>query len=177
MELNEFRKKLEQATQGIPCKHPQCINSLSNDYSHSIVKQGNPNDMDTTTDCFIYVFKQKIPNSLMEIIHKISENSQENLKNCIQELLESGFIELHDIKSTDDTVIVYFDNSIVKHFGKIVNGEIISKWGKGLIWKHPVFEVPISYGNIVKYSNGKINIDILEKILNKTMNYLTKQSS
>ncbi len=174
MELNEFRKKLEQITQGcIPSKHPQCINSLLNEYSHSIIAQGNPNYMDGTTDCFMYVFKQKIPNSLMEKIYYISENSM----NYFQELLDSGFIELHDTKSTDDTVTVYFDNSVAKHFGKIVNGEIISKWGKGLIWKHRVFEVPISYGNIVKYSNGKININILDKILNKTMNLLTKQSS
>lgn len=172
MELNEFRKKLQQATQGIPSRHPQCINSLSNDYSHSIIVQGNPNCMDRTTDCFMYVFKQKIPNSLIEKIYYVSENS----KIYFQELLDCGFIELHDTKSTDDTVIVYFDNSVAKHFGKIVNSEIISKWGKGLIWKHPVFEVPISYGNIVKYSNGKINIDILEKILNKTINHLTKQS-
>lgn len=177
MTLNEFRNKLEQVAKGIPSKHPQRIDSLSKDYSHSIIVQGNPNFMDTTTDCFMYVFKDKLPDKLRETIYKVSENSQDNHRDIFQELLENDFIELHDTKMTEDTVIVYFDNGVAKHFGIIVNGEIISKWGKGLIWKHPVFEVPISYGNIVMYSNGNTNIDVLEKILKKIISHLTNQSS
>jgi len=47
------------------------------------------------------------------------------------------------------------------HFGKIEQDRIISKWGKGLIWEHPVFEVPLSYGHVVKYSNGIVNNEAL----------------
>lgn len=32
MKLNEFMNELEQATKGIPSKHPQRIDSLSIDY-------------------------------------------------------------------------------------------------------------------------------------------------
>lgn len=166
-ELNKFRKILEDVTKGIPSRHPQRINCLLKDYSHSIKVQGNPNVMDTTTDCFMYVFKDNLPDRLRKTIDKVSENSQDNTINIFQELLDNDFIELHDTQRIEDAVIVYFDNGIAKHFGRIVNGEIISKWGKGLIWKHPVFEVPISYGNIVKYSNGKINMVVLEGILKK----------
>ena len=166
MELNEFRKELEKATQGIPSKHPENIYSLSKDYSYSITVQCNPNFMDATSDCFIYVFKEKIPEELIKKIYKVSQKTPENSRNLLQELLDNGFVELHDTKNIGDTVIVYFDNGIVKHFGKIEKDKIISKWGKGHIWKHIVFEVPISYGNTVKYSNGKIKIEVLETVLN-----------
>lgn len=52
--------------------------------------------MGTTTDCFMHVFKDKLPDKLRGIIYKVSENSQYDSINIFQELLENDFIELHD---------------------------------------------------------------------------------
>ena len=164
IELNDFRKELDLATQGIPRKHPQSITALLEKYPHSISFKCNPNMMDSTSDCFLFVFEEDIPKELIGKIKDYSQNFSER-SDVFQKLLDNGFIELHNTRKTDDKVIVYFDKEIVTHFGKIENDKIISKWGVGLIWKHPVFEVPLSYGNAVMYSNGQIDIKVLEKIL------------
>jgi hypothetical protein len=48
---------------------------------------------------------------------------------------------------------VYLDNfGMIKHIGKVFNGNIVSKWGmKGYLWRHGIWEVPNSYGIDVKY--------------------------
>jgi hypothetical protein len=162
--LNDFRKELELATQGIPRKHPQLIADLKKKYTHSISLRSNPNMMDPTSDCFLFVFEEYIPEELVGKIRVFSQNSSVR-SNVFQNLLDNGFIELHDDRKTDDRIVVYFDKLIVTHFGKIERNKILSKWGAGLIWEHPVFEVPLSYGNAIRYSNGQIDIKVLEKIL------------
>lgn len=164
MELDDFRKELEKATHGIPRRHPQSIGALLEIYPHSISLQCNPNMMDTKSDCFLFVFEEKLPKELIRKIKGFSQNTSERF-DIFQKLLNNGFIEFHTTRKTDDKVIIYFDGEIVTHFGKIENNKIISKWGEGLIWEHPVFEVPLSYGNTVKYSNGKVNNEVLEKLL------------
>ncbi len=166
MEINDFRKALEKATQGIPRKHPEAIKSLFREYPHSITLECNPNMMDTKSDCFTYAFKEKIPQNIIDKIYsQEGERSNNNEDDRFQELLDNGFISFHDTQKDDDDTILYFENNVVKHFGKIEGDKIISKWGgKGHIWKHAVFEVPFSYGNTVKYSNGQVDIEVLKKI-------------
>ena len=167
MELIRFRQKLEEATQGIPRKHPQAIASLSKSYPHSISLQCNPNYMDSTSDCFLYVFEQRIHPALVNKIRNIDTETSER-PDFFQKLLLRHFIELHASREITDEVVVYFDGEIAKHFGIIIeNDMIVSKWGIGLVWKHSVFEVPLSYGDIVKYSNGKVDNEILEELLSE----------
>jgi len=73
---------------------------------------------------------------------------------------------LHEGRKSDDQIVVYFDNkNKIKHFGKLVEDRVVSKWGRGLVWKHRLFEVPLSYGIRVMYSNGKISENALRKIV------------
>ena len=51
--------------------------------------------------------------------------------------------------------------------GKLENDMIISKWGIGLIWKHSLFELPLSYGSTVKYSDGDVDNKVLELLLSE----------
>jgi len=95
MELNVLRQELEKATQGIPRKHPELIASPSEKYPHRITVQCNPNFMDSTSDCFIYVFKEKIPNELIEKICNVSAISQEELKNYFQDIRRRIFVRLY----------------------------------------------------------------------------------
>ena len=164
MELNDFRKQLDLATQCIPRKHPDAIRALSKEYTHSISLRCNPNIMDSTSDCFLFVFEEYVPEQLVGKISAFSQKASEK-SNVFQVLLDNGFIELHDERKADDKIVVYFDKGTVTHFGKIQNDKILSKWGVGLIWEHPVFEVPSSYGNEVKYSSGRPEVEVLEKLL------------
>lgn len=162
--LENFRKKLEEATQGIPKKHPENIASLSKDYPHIITLQSNPNCIDPTIDCFLFVFKCKIPDELEKKIINIYDDAS-NFGAYVHQLLDDGFIEMHTLPKTSDEVVVYFKDGVPVHFGKLENDLVISKWGRCLIWKHKLFEVPLSYGDTAKYSDGNIDIEALKRLL------------
>lgn len=164
MNLKDFRKKIEEATQGIPRKHPENIASLFKDYPYSIMLQSNPNYIDSTTDCFLFVFQGKIPDKLVEKIRNFYEDTSTRV-DYFHQLLDDGFIELHTSRKANDEVVVYFNDGVPAHFGKLENDLVISKWGIGLIWKHKLFEVPLSYGDTVKYSDGNIDNKVLKRLL------------
>jgi hypothetical protein len=58
-------------------------------------------------------------------------------------------IDLHE--SVDGDIVVYFDQaSLAIHAGKTCGVRIVSKWGSGLLWEHPLWEVPESYGKTMQ---------------------------
>jgi len=57
-------------------------------------------------------------------------------------------------KGIDGDIAIYFDGRrSPKHAGILKNGRIVSKWGdaKTHVWEHGPWEVPISYGNVIKF--------------------------
>lgn len=165
MEIHELREKLEEMTKGIPTRHPERIGALKKAYPHEIAAQGNPNWIDTRTDCFLYAFKDKIAADLVGMIESLVEDNPDLFEKIGERLISEGFISLHEDRSPDDQVVVYFQEKHTKHFRKLVDDRVISKWGRGLVWKHRVFEVPISYGTQVMYSAGQIDEAVLRKVI------------
>jgi hypothetical protein len=164
MNLKNFRKKIEEATQGNPQKHPENIASLLKYYPHSITLQSNPISRDPTIDCFLFVFQGKLPNELVEKIEKFYDDTS-NVADYFHQLLDDEFIEMHTSRKANDEVVVYFKDGVPAHFGRLENDLVISKWGIGLIWKHKLFELPLSYGDTAKYSDGNIDIEALKRLL------------
>jgi hypothetical protein len=62
-------------------------------------------------------------------------------------------IEMAETEAREGDLILYFDPSgRIKHAGLIRgNGRVESKWGRGGLFQHDIFEVPASYGTNVKY--------------------------
>ncbi|MFC1824881.1 hypothetical protein ACFL9T_19405 [Thermodesulfobacteriota bacterium] len=165
MKLNEFRQKLEEATQqGFPGRHPERIAALKTDYPHHIEVQGNPNFI-SNDDCFLYVFKGQIPPDILKPFEHLIEEIPDLFEEIGHKLISKGFLSLHDERRPDDRIVIYFDGEIAKHFGRIDNDKIVSKWGKGLTWKHDLFEIPLSYGDRVKYSDGEIDSGVLKETI------------
>lgn len=50
----------------------------------------------------------------------------------------------------DRDIALYFDDDVPKHAGKIRGEVILSKWGLGHVWQHAPFEVPSSYGSVIR---------------------------
>ena len=124
--LKNFRKKIDEATQGIPKKHPENIASLSKYYPHSITLQSNPNYMDPTIDCLLFVFQRKLPNELAEKIGNFYDATS-NVADYFHRLLDDEFIEMHTSKKANDEVVVYFKDGVPAHFGRLENDLVISK--------------------------------------------------
>lgn len=53
------------------------------------------------------------------------------------------------MRKTGDHVL--YSSSRIEHAGKVVENAIESKWGKGHLWRHGVFEIPQSYGDTVRF--------------------------
>lgn len=51
----------------------------------------------------------------------------------------------------DGCVIVYSDGQEIKHAGKMQGQMVVSKWGTAHLWRHRVYEVPITYGSDVRF--------------------------
>ncbi len=149
----ELRSEIRRLTATtIPTKHKRSIEELKQKFNHNIRLLSNPNFIDTTEDCFLYTMK-----------HVLAKPDYEKLKGKLpnlgnfNDLINKGFLSLHDEYDNTDRVVVYFNENGVAHFGFIDGEKIRSKWGRGLIWEHSLFEVPIEYGNTVKFSDGSIN--------------------
>ncbi|MCK4829720.1 hypothetical protein KA005_79080, partial [bacterium] len=88
----------------------------------------------------------------------------------IKHLIQKGILsEIQAEEAKDKDIVVYINIVEPQHAGKIDGQKIISKWGMtGALWKHDIFEVPISYGNDIKYYS-----DILaEKITQEFFKYI-----
>jgi catechol 2,3-dioxygenase-like lactoylglutathione lyase family enzyme len=68
-------------------------------------------------------------------------------------------------RATDEDIIIYFDNNTPTHAGKFNKGRVVSKWGTGHLWEHPIYEVPLSYGNRIKFYLPVDRHDILKRFI------------
>ncbi len=158
--LEEFRQRLEEATARTPPgEHTKRIDPLKHIYSHNIscLSTYLTNDepilisTNTTLDCFLFVFKNIFSPEMLKVFNKI------DFENIERRFISEGLLELHNAWSDNDRIVVYFDNNVPVHCGKTDKKTIISKWGKGHVWRHELWHVPLSYGNTVKFSNGQLN--------------------
>lgn len=68
-------------------------------------------------------------------------------------LLEKQLLtEVSQADACEGDLILYFDRDRrVKHAGLNRNGHVESKWGKGGLFQHGLFEIPSSYGTSVRF--------------------------
>ena len=67
-------------------------------------------------------------------------------------LLDNKIIsEIPESKAASSDLLMYFKDGKPTHAGKLNRSMVISKWGKGLLLEHEVFEVPAVYGENVRY--------------------------
>lgn len=54
-------------------------------------------------------------------------------------------------EATDGALVIYFNGDQTMHVGLVDGDRIRSKWGIGHVWRHPEFEVPETYGDLIRY--------------------------
>jgi hypothetical protein len=74
-------------------------------------------------------------------------------KEFIEFLLSRSLLEeLQFINAKNDDLIIYFNEGMFRHIGKLISStKVKSKWGTGGLYRHGIWEVPSSYGHEVKY--------------------------
>lgn len=58
-------------------------------------------------------------------------------------------------------LVLYSDPTGLQHAGKWNSDSVLSKWGLGHVWRHGVFELPASYGDVVEVYKA-IEIETVE---------------
>ncbi len=164
MNIVELRQKLDEATHGFPKKHIERIAALQSIYPHNISLNQNPAFFDSD-DCLLYAFKDILPSDLRKILVNLIMKNSGCFEDIGRGLISEGFISLHDEQKESDIIVVYFDGDVAKHYGRIERNRIVSKWGNGYAWKHDLFEVPLSYGDTIKFSNGEIDQGVFRMVI------------
>lgn len=74
-------------------------------------------------------------------------------KDFIHWLLKHEYLCEHVLtKKKPGDLVIYFDDKTFQHIGLLrSNDRVESKWGKGQLYDHALFEVPSSYGATVKF--------------------------
>lgn len=59
---------------------------------------------------------------------------------------------IDEVATQPDDLVVYFNGDDFCHVGRLISpGRVLSKWGRGLLVVHGLWEVPTSYGTRVAY--------------------------
>lgn len=149
--LRMLRKKLDDLTPSVAVEQqPQYVANLAQEFSHSIklVPPDDPRHPSSNRfNCFAYSLNLADSTEwarIASIYRSIHADS-----NCVIFLREKHLLEeVTSGEATDADIILYFDSSKPVHAGKLYSGKVTSKWGPdGLLWEHPIFEVPEKYGD------------------------------
>ena len=127
------------------------IEGLREQYGHSIslVQQALPGRPETGQfTCYQYAFN--LVDAPPEVV-RIASDHQKIYPNpaFVQYLIDQVLTELPAPK--DGCVIVYSDGQGIKHAGKMQGQMVVSKWGTAHLWRHQIYEVPITYGSDVRF--------------------------
>ncbi len=111
---------------------------------------------------FRFAFGEKIPTEVWREIERLPPAAHRDL---LAKTLLENILPLHDEREVDDEFVVYLDGDTPKHFGRITGNKVRSEWGRGRVLNHGLWEVPLTYGNKVKYSSGVIDFALLRKTI------------
>ena len=153
--MSDLRHKLMKITEDVPLQeHPALIVSLQEETNHSIVVVESEHPIERYT-CAVHAF-HLIDNAIYEEVASFGLGLTFAGYEFINFLLERGLLTPRDGYSVlPDDLVLYFDNGVFRHVGRMkTHHRVLSKWGIGYLYEHLVCEVPLSYGEEIRYFVG-----------------------
>lgn len=97
----------------------------------------------------MYAFGIENNQQYIQLAWEVDERIHAN-PNFVQFLIKNEYM-IEEQQAANGCVIVYFDEKI-KHIGQLISeSRVISKWGLGHLYEHAFFEIPISYGDTIRF--------------------------
>lgn len=148
-----LRKRLEEMTRvDDVLRHPALLAALTRECPNTIALLHSPHPIRRYT-CLMYVFGFPEKKDYVAIA-TYGEGKIFAASAFAHWLLDKGvLIEVSQGDTREGDIAFYFnDEGRFKHTGLIAsNGRVVSKWGTGHLYEHGLFEVPESYGSIVRF--------------------------
>jgi len=94
-------------------------------------------------------------------VHLISEHLPSTFcgGEFVQHLVDTVLVPVAS-PSTGDLVL-YRGHQQITHAGLLEADSVISKWGKGHLWLHSLFEVPAQYGDVTSFHEAPVPTEML----------------
>ncbi len=161
--MPSLRERLTEMTEGSASRehlprhlHVQEIEDIRRLYPHDIhVVEEGPKEFthDWNFNCYFHTFGLHRDE---EVKHEIKTNRRCWMHDSfVGYLLEEQFLqEVSQKEARDGDIAIYLEECTPpnpKHAGIIEGDLIISKWGTGHVWRHPLLEIPSIYGDRVKF--------------------------
>lgn len=135
----QYRKNLDKLSNKPEFNDALSFNKIQKLIPRSLKVVGSPDMPNENINCHAFTFNQKKWYEVTNVFNKI--NTKE--------------IKLIDAPEKNDIIAYYLEGSkmpIIKHTGRYLGGgRVISKWTKGPIFEHGVFNVPSTYGDVVRF--------------------------
>ncbi len=158
IEQNPIRKYLADITKQEVSEHDRLLKNLRSKFQHSIIKSFlNDTDRLAVNDfnCFEHalglIYSEEYKNVLEhQKGWKIRPVGAD--KDFLLFMLWNKYLnEIDSLDVQDGDIIVYFNSDVPTHAGNMLRERVKSKWGKGLLLEHEIYEVPELYGEEVKF--------------------------
>jgi len=149
--MTGLREALEEAVNGGSLnieEHPAAIAQLASRFPHSIRHvEGEP---ERPYNCYMLVLALLDNDRVYEILQKDADwYGTPGVKvgpEYVSRLIQRGILT----RDESGQVLIYCRNGKPAHAGILAGERVQSKWGRGLLWEHAVWEVPSSYGDIAE---------------------------
>jgi hypothetical protein len=120
-------------------------------HSITLVAKAIPGDAATYSyTCFQHAFELTEPPQLIVDIATLWHHVYPNSK-FVAYLIEHHLEEVTASELRDQDLVVYFNDGVAKHAGRVQGDSVVSKWGTAHLWRHALYEVPSAYGNEVRF--------------------------
>ena len=152
--VTALRHQLTEMTETAPVhEHPARIEALRPEHGHTIVVVESDFPIERYT-CGVHAF------------YLIEDPTYVKIADCglgrtfagrefISFLLQNKLLSPRQSPTIVGDLIVYFDGGTFQHVGRMkTDTRVVSKWGKGWLYEHGVWEVPSHYGQEIQYFVG-----------------------
>ena len=149
-----LRRALQRATYGHhPRDHLEILEGLRPKFSHQI-RLIAPADEVKRYTCVMHALDIADPPPVIVELAKRWDCDHPSPDFLGQLIDEQVLEELGESATTTGDLVVYCSRKTIKHVGFVDDDQVLSKWGIGNLWRHPLLEVPSAYGSSIRRFHG-----------------------
>jgi hypothetical protein len=128
------------------------LNALRDQFGHRIAILPDGRERMARFNCFAYALGLWDHADYIRLVDAKNDSTVINSCTISEMLSEGALVEIDPNYTKANDMVVYFDNGRVTHAAVVGDmGAVRSKWGANEVHEHAVWDVPASYGDVVRY--------------------------
>lgn len=145
--LKELRRALEAPTGLDRLRHRRRTEEIRASLSHSV----EFHDLVENSTCLTYSLRLYKDKTYLAVAGPFFRGTIFAGRQFVEWLLVQNKLEELD-NPMPGCLVLYFSDGTWKHAGTMISAQrVLSQWGTFPLYEHALFEVPTSYGNVVRY--------------------------